>query len=100
MTYLSLRLTIYKDDILKLYKLQHGAEKRNRATGYKSNFRPGVYYSTKLDRIDNDSMIGILNDSYVSETAKCFADPVQKRSSNHSLPINLSQKGSGFTRLR
>ena len=45
-------------------------------------------------------MIGILNDSYVSETAKCFADPVQKRSSNNSLPINLSQKGSGFTRLR
>merc|ERR1719285_21303 len=79
---------------------EHGAEKRNRATGYKSNFRPGVYYSTKLDRIDNDPMIGILNDSYVSETAKCFADPVQKRSSNNSLPINLSQKGSGFTRLR
>ena len=80
---------------------EHGPEKRNRATGYKSNFRPGVYYSTKLDRIDNDPMIGILDDfQYVSETAKCFADPMRKRASGPSLPVNLSQKGSGFTRLR
>ena len=80
---------------------EHGPEKRNRATGYKSNFRPGVYYSTKLDRIDNEPMIGILDDfQYVSETAKCFADPMRKRASGPSLPVNLSQKGSGFTRLR
>ena len=80
---------------------EHGPEKRNRATGYKSNFRPGVYYSTKLDRIDNEPMIGILDDfQYVSETAKCFADPMKKRASDTSLPVNLSQKGSGFTRLR
>merc|ERR1719473_2209795 len=81
---------------------EHGPEKRNRATGYKSNFRPGVYYSTKLDRIDNEPMIGILDDfQYVSETAKCFANPMKKRgTSGTSLPVNLSQKGSGFTRLR
>jgi len=25
-------------------------------TGYQSNFRPGVYYSRKLDEVDNPSM--------------------------------------------
>ena len=29
---------------------------KHRGTGYQSNFRPGVYYSRKLDELDNPSM--------------------------------------------
>ncbi len=28
----------------------------HRGTGYQSNFRPGVYYSRKLDELDNPKM--------------------------------------------
>jgi hypothetical protein len=76
---------------------------RNRATGYRSNFRPGVYFSTKIDETDNAAMTGILRDVYVTETDKCFADPKQKGAFSpvvKNLPHQIAQKGSGFTRFK
>ena len=41
------------------YSYRHGKEDflprvgKHYGTGYKSNFRPGLYYSRKLDEIDN-----------------------------------------------
>ncbi|XP_031556028.1 protein phosphatase 1 regulatory subunit 32-like [Actinia tenebrosa] len=41
-------------------------------TGYQSNFRPGVYYSRKLDELDNPAMGKIVSDNYASITKKHF----------------------------
>jgi hypothetical protein len=76
---------------------------RNRATGYRSNFRPGVYFSTKIDQTDNQAMTGILKDVYVTETDKSFVDPKQKGAFSpvvENLPDQIAQKGSGFTRFK
>ena len=39
-----------KGELLIVSKCSH------RGTGYESNFRPGVYYSSKLDQVDNPVM--------------------------------------------
>ncbi|KAK2563819.1 Protein phosphatase 1 regulatory subunit 32 [Acropora cervicornis] len=41
-------------------------------TGYQSNFRPGVYYSRRLDELDNPALGKLLTDNYASITKKHF----------------------------
>ncbi len=55
-------------DPLKFYCTQYGTKygkafakfeprtTRHTGTGYQSNFRPGVYYSARLDQLDNPAM--------------------------------------------
>ena len=44
------------------YSLNHGKEAflprlgKHTGTGYKSNYRPGVYYSRKIDELDNPAV--------------------------------------------
>ena len=44
------------------YSNKHGHEGfiprtgKHKGTGYQSNFRPGVYYSRKIDELDNPNM--------------------------------------------
>nr|XP_058963172.1 protein phosphatase 1 regulatory subunit 32-like [Pocillopora verrucosa]XP_058963173.1 protein phosphatase 1 regulatory subunit 32-like [Pocillopora verrucosa] len=45
---------------------------RHSGTGYQSNFRPGVYYSRRLDELDNPAMGRLLTDNYASITKKHF----------------------------
>lgn len=59
----------------------------HRGTGYQSNFRPGVYYSRKVDEFDNPKMGKLLTDNYNSVTKIHFKnnkgsdgrDPFPKR---------------------
>ena len=54
------------NDIMKFYiteySTKHGIDGfspryvKHNGTGYKSNFRPGVYYNRKLDELDNPVM--------------------------------------------
>ena len=72
----------------------------HRKTGYLSNFRPGVYYSSKLDETDNTSMIKVLSDNYVSVNSKEFNTMRPGATGQERLPIKLAQKGTGFTRVK
>ena len=53
-------------NVMKFYTTEHSAKYghegfqprvgQHSGTGYQSNFRPGVYYSRKLDELDNPVM--------------------------------------------
>ncbi|XP_072045830.1 stabilizer of axonemal microtubules 4-like [Amphiura filiformis] len=66
-------------------------------TGYQSNFRPGVYYSERLDELDNPAMGRILRNNYTTITKKHFL-PSADSTGCDPLPSHMSQVGSGFTR--
>lgn len=66
-------------------------------TGYQSNFRPGVYYSQRLDELDNPAMAKLLQSNYTSITKKHFL-PSADSAGRDPLPHELNQVGSGFTR--
>ncbi|XP_038073706.1 protein phosphatase 1 regulatory subunit 32-like [Patiria miniata] len=66
-------------------------------TGYQSNFRPGVYYSQRIDVLDNPAMEKLLRKNYTSITKMHF-NPAQDSNGRDPLPSNLTQVGSGFTR--
>ncbi|KAL5010449.1 hypothetical protein ScPMuIL_012754 [Solemya velum] len=72
---------------------------RHTGTGYLSNFRPGVYYSKKLDERDNPTMSNICDKNYHSMTELHF-QPYQGSRGNESLPFNVHQVGSGFIRQK
>ncbi|XP_071941327.1 stabilizer of axonemal microtubules 4-like [Antedon mediterranea] len=68
-------------------------------TGYKSNFRPGVYYSARLDEKDNPAMGQIIRGNYNSITQLHFK-PSRDSNGTDRLPSNLAQVGSGFVRQK
>lgn len=72
---------------------------RHTGTGYLSNFRPGVYYSGRLDQLDNPKMGQLLKDNYESVTEKCF-QPSQGPNGCEPLPDQTYQAGSGFVRQK
>ncbi len=63
-------------DVMKFYCTQYGTTYgqkhakfqprpgRHTGTGYLANFRPGVYYSARLDAVDNPTM-GYVNAEYI-----------------------------------
>ncbi|XP_046360732.2 protein phosphatase 1 regulatory subunit 32-like isoform X2 [Haliotis rufescens] len=78
------------------YKPRQG---RHTGTGYKSNFRPAVYYSQRLDEVDNPVMGRICGNNYVSMTTKDFK-PYQENSGLEPLPRSAHQTDSGFVRQK
>lgn len=66
-------------------------------TGYQSNFRPGVYYSHRIDQLDNPAMAKILQGNYNSITKLDFKPSIGSNGRDR-LPDQLTQVGSGFTR--
>ncbi|XP_054774334.2 stabilizer of axonemal microtubules 4-like [Lytechinus pictus] len=69
---------------------------RHVGTGYQSNFRPGVYYSQRLDEVDNPAMGRLVGDNYHSITTKHF-QPSIRSDGKDRFPENLNQVKSGFT---
>lgn len=71
---------------------------KHQGTGYQSNFRPGVYYSRKLDELDNPAMGRLLTDNYSSITKNHFL--ASKGSDGHD-PYSRSlylKPDSGFVK--
>ncbi|XP_033909994.2 protein phosphatase 1 regulatory subunit 32 isoform X1 [Acipenser ruthenus] len=66
-------------------------------TGYKSNFRPALYYRASLDRLDNPALGLSLLGNYCSVTHKHFL-PSHNPGGTEPLPQNTESRGSGFTR--
>ncbi|XP_002740326.1 stabilizer of axonemal microtubules 4-like [Saccoglossus kowalevskii] len=66
-------------------------------TGYQSNFRPGVYYTKRLDDLDNPAMGRIVADNYHSITTKHYQSS-RDSDGTDPLPCNLHMPGSGFVR--
>ncbi|XP_071481212.1 stabilizer of axonemal microtubules 4-like [Diadema antillarum] len=65
-------------------------------TGYQSNFRPGVYYSQRLDELDNPAMGRIIRDNYNSITTMHFKPSIGSDGKDR-FPVQLTQVKSGFT---
>jgi len=72
---------------------------KHTGTGYLSNFRPGVYYSGRLDQLDNPKMGRLLNDNYESVTKQSFR-PSHGPNGREPLPDQTWQVGSGFVRQK
>ncbi|ESO89754.1 hypothetical protein LOTGIDRAFT_204303 [Lottia gigantea] len=70
---------------------------RHTGTGYLSNFRPGVYYSQRLDEVDNPAMGNIVAKNYHTVTQRDFL-PYQENSGNEIFPGHVHQTGTGFIR--
>lgn len=66
-------------------------------TGYKSNFRPGVYYSRKLDELDNPVMGRIVSGNYQSITHKHY-QPSKGSNGKDELPSHVSILSNGFVK--
>ncbi|XP_041075161.1 protein phosphatase 1 regulatory subunit 32 [Polyodon spathula] len=66
-------------------------------TGYKSNFRPALYYRACLDRLDNPTFGLSILGNYSSVTHKNFL-PSRNPDGTEPLPKNTESRGSGFTR--
>lgn len=69
---------------------------KHTGTGYASNFRPQVYYSSRLDSVDNPSMGRIVSDNYHSVTEKSYR-PYVGPTGTEVTPIDCKQNRSGFT---
>jgi len=69
---------------------------KHSGTGYKSNFRPGVYYSRKLDDIDNPAMGRILKDNYLSSMHESFR-PYEGPDGKDPFAKDISDRHTGFT---
>ncbi|XP_070541928.1 stabilizer of axonemal microtubules 4-like [Ptychodera flava] len=86
-----------------IYSTKYGKEPfyprpgKHVGTGYQSNFRPGVYYTKRLDDLDNPSMGNIVAGNYKSITTKHY-QPSHDSNGKDPLPWNLHQPGSGFVR--
>ncbi|XP_046574794.1 LOW QUALITY PROTEIN: protein phosphatase 1 regulatory subunit 32-like [Haliotis rubra] len=78
------------------YKPRQG---RHTGTGYKSNFRPSVYYSQRLDEVDNPVMGRICGDNYITMTTKDF-QPYKENTGMEPLPQSTHHTGSGFVRQK
>eukprot|EP00105_Crassostrea_gigas_P022711 XP_011442325.1 PREDICTED: protein phosphatase 1 regulatory subunit 32 isoform X1 [Crassostrea gigas] len=72
---------------------------RHTGTGYLSNFRPAVYYSQRLDEVDNPVLSKICAKNYHSVTELHY-QPYKENSGTEPLPGNVHQKGSGFVRQK
>lgn len=72
---------------------------KHTGTGYLSNFRPGVYYSSRLDELDNPAMGRIVADNYHTVTEKHF-QPYQTPTGTEPLPNACTQMPSGFVRQK
>ncbi|XP_043915586.1 protein phosphatase 1 regulatory subunit 32 [Protopterus annectens] len=69
------------------------------STGYKSNFRPAVYYTNSLDRLDNPVLGYLFQDNYASITGKHFM-PYDTPTGAEPLPMKTHSAGSGFMRQK
>ncbi|XP_030416711.1 protein phosphatase 1 regulatory subunit 32 isoform X2 [Gopherus evgoodei] len=65
--------------------------------GYKSNYRPVVFYKASLDQVDNPAVGHLLQDNYDTVTTKHFR-PLQLPDGKYPLPWSVYQPGSGFVR--
>ncbi|XP_052807278.1 protein phosphatase 1 regulatory subunit 32-like isoform X2 [Mya arenaria] len=72
---------------------------RHSGTGYLANFRPGVYYNSRLDHQDNPTLARICAKNYRSVTSIDFQGFKENRG-NEPLPFNCHQVGSGFVRQK
>jgi len=85
------------------YSTSHGRESflprvgKHTGTGYKSNFRPGLYYSRRLDEVDNPVLGEMLSTNYVSSHENQFK-PNKGPSGKEELPQYAFTKKSGFVR--
>lgn len=70
---------------------------RHAGTGYSANFRPQVYYSRKLDELDNPTMARICSANYHTVTELSF-QPHHDHSGKEPLPNNVHVAPTGFTR--
>ncbi|XP_064627223.1 stabilizer of axonemal microtubules 4-like isoform X2 [Lineus longissimus] len=70
---------------------------RHVGTGYLANFRPGVYYSERLDQLDNPVMGKIVGSNYMTVTQRDFRPSVGSNGTD-PLPCSVHQVGSGFVR--
>ncbi|XP_074662941.1 stabilizer of axonemal microtubules 4-like [Tubulanus polymorphus] len=96
-------------NIMKFYCTQNGTtygrswqkfqprKGKHTGTGYLSNFRPGVYYSQRLDELDNPAMGRIVAKNYLSITKKHFL-PYAGADGKEPLPNSVHQVESGFIR--
>ena len=68
----------YMDFYRTEYSRNHGTKGflprigKHQGTGYQSNFRPGVYYSRKLDELDNPAVGKLLKDNYKTTTQDSY----------------------------
>lgn len=72
---------------------------RHTGTGYVSNHRPGVYYSARIDEVDNPAMGRIVADNYHTITERSFR-PLTVLNGTEAFPNAGKQAGSGFVRER
>ncbi|KAK3096952.1 hypothetical protein FSP39_005069 [Pinctada imbricata] len=72
---------------------------RHTGTGYLSNFRPAVYYSQRLDQVDNPVLANICSKNYHTVTELHF-QPYKENNGAEPLPGNVHQVGSGFIRQK
>ncbi|CAH1799400.1 unnamed protein product [Owenia fusiformis] len=88
--------TKYQGNRLANFKPRPG---KHTGTGYLSNFRPGVYYSSRIDELDNPSMGRIVADNYHTVTEKHF-QPYNTPTGTEPLPNACYQVPSGFVRQK
>ncbi|XP_013385451.1 protein phosphatase 1 regulatory subunit 32 [Lingula anatina] len=99
-------------NIMKFYCTEHASNygknwekfrprpSRHTGTGYLSNFRPGVYYSRRLDDVDNPAMARLIAKNYHSVTELAFQPYKVSSSGKDPLPMSVYQAGSGFIRQK
>ncbi|KAJ8314512.1 hypothetical protein KUTeg_006662 [Tegillarca granosa] len=72
---------------------------RHTGTGYLSNFRPAVYYSKRLDDVDNPVLSNICAQNYHTITELHY-QPYQENAGNEPLPNNVYQVKGVFIDTR
>ncbi|XP_076444876.1 stabilizer of axonemal microtubules 4-like [Babylonia areolata] len=72
---------------------------RHSGTGYSANFRPQVYYSTKLDELDNPTLGRICSANYHTITELSY-QPYKEHNGKEPLPNSVHQVGTGFVRQK
>lgn len=85
------------------YSSNHGQENfsprngKHVGAGYKSNIRPGVYYSRNLDELDNPTIGRLLEKNYIS-TAKDHFQAARGSNGKDPFSNNLHMVKSGFVK--
>lgn len=69
--------------------------KTHSGTGYLANFRPVVYYSQSLDKLDNPEILSSMRENYQSTTKQHYKES-RGADGTEALPPSIYFAGSGF----
>lgn len=85
------------------YQTSHGDDgfipkhAKSVGTGYKANFRPDIYYTTRLDQLDNVQLGKDMKENYITFYMKKHRGYNTGSDGKDKLPLEIIPRKSGFT---